>query len=451
MSYSYDDAVADGWRPGGIRRYLRRSRRMPRTTRRTRGPARAPARRVKRTLKRGYKTKRATFKSAAPRNARALMSSDAAAYLKMLYSPSRSPPVRGPLCMTATAISSSRMRGSITTKITGDNDSVGPEYAQWLRVMPCLGFIESGYNANHVTSNVGGWNSLDKIQHIEQWNPLSGYTPADRIVQSAPDPMLTAGKAYWSQYRPLACSVRIWATSALESRNGTIYFARTHLPQQVDVSGSDPVVLNATSAQYAHNNRHVALNGTIVDLSDGFGTHRTCNFDNRLNGDDITPVSATADLGAIELSWRPLGPSDYEFANVYSTTRFNGAAGGWDHTAKLYQRTALDVLIASTTPQTYEYEVVTVYEYVPNETVNRLVTAEKSRVTLGEAQQAQEHLNDAAHGGQNAPDTIVSDSKENAILQALASNAQRIGVAAVRGAGTGIARHVERYLAGGSS
>jgi len=455
MSYSYDDAIADGWRPSAIRRRLRKMRAAPR---RYKGRARAPARRVKRTLKRGYKTKRATFKSAAPRNARGIMSTDAAAYLKMLYTPSTAQPVRGPMCMTATAISSSRMRGSFasvaTTPVNGSNGTLGASapFNGWIRVMPALNFLETGINASQLVGSTNtGWNALDKVQYVTAWETSLIGTIESRTVKGEPDPLVTSARSFWQQYRPLACSIRIWNTSALDTRNGMTYFARTHLPHQLDLSSSSGTVLDSGSIYVTsgNNNPYVALNGNIVDLTDATGSQRTNQVALRINGDDITPVSATSDLSKIELSWRPMGPDDYDFTNVYSATRFQGNAAH----EKLFQRTALDILVATNTAQTFEFEVTTVYEYVPNETANRIVSTEKGRVTQHEAAQAQEKVNDLAHGGQGAPETITSDQKEHAVLHALASAAGGIVNGVIRGAGAGAARRAETWAsawAGGS-
>lgn len=390
---------------------------------RTMGPSSYSIKTRRRAVARGKMTtvKRAQSKLGTLYNPMRSVGKDAIDYLHMLAQPSQAPTVRAPFCSQPTAVASSRLRGAFTSVAKNGTASVGPAFAGWLRVMPALNWYDNSFNTDYVVATGVAWNNVGKVQNVTAWEGASTATGA-RAVGIQNDTIFTAAKAGWGTYRPIACSVRVWNTSAVDSRNGTIYYGRTNLPLQVETTGPDAYMESNNSALPNNNNHYVALNGTTIDLVDGTTRRFTNSFNARIDGDDMYPVPATMDVHNIELSWRTMGPDDFQFVNIHSSAA-QSATGYRHNLTKFYQNQALDILVSGTTAQSFDYEVVTHYEFVPNELISRIVQTAHGVVNDAEVQRAREAVNLGAHGAQNAPETIDVDMRSASYIAA--ARAQR--------------------------
>lgn len=344
---------------------------------------------------------------------------DALDYLHMVVSPSQAPTVRAPLCSHPTAVASSRMRGAFTTISKNATATVGPAFAGWLRVMPAMSWYETPYNATLTSADDVAWANIGKVQSVTQWEGAS-TVPTSRTVSVTNDTIFAAAKANWGTYRPIACSVRIWNTSNVDTRNGTIYYGRTTLPLQVETTGPDGNMESEQSALPDNNNHYVALNGSTIDLVDGVTRRFTNSYNARIDGDDMYPIPANADVHGVELAWRTMGPDDFAFSNVHSTWSSNSTANK-AFIRKRFQQIALDILVSGTSAQTFDWEVVTHYEFVPNELTSRIVQTAHGTVNEADAQRAREAAHLGAHGSQSPPETMDADMR----LAAFVAGARR--------------------------
>lgn len=252
-----------------------------------------------------------------------------------------------------------------------------------MRVMPAVGFAPAEAFGDVVGPD-DYWNHMPPYSlyggKIQVANSFLASGDASnqhaRNVDKWDDDVFTTAQTQWDSYRPVALGVRLTNATALQNRGGTLYMCQSYFRDPHSGQGT------ALNSETVNNNFRVFLGASpTADGAARYGLVQNHNFQpfSAVTGNDSVLVldAASPELNKNVVHWTPMGVNDTHFANYTSrgpAHHFEGVnnAGGlvaWDVFQKYFQESGIDVLYEGTDPQTFQVEVCTIYEVIPERTI----------------------------------------------------------------------------------
>jgi len=247
-----------------------------------------------------------------------------------------------------------------------------------MRVMPAVGFAP-GEAFGDVVGSSFYWKVVapysdygGKIQLANSFLTSGDASNQHALnVERYDDDVFVTAQTQWDSYRPVALGVRLTNATALQNRGGTLYMCQSYFRDPHSGQGT------ALNSETVNNNFRVFLGAAPTpNGASRYGLVENHNFNpfSAITGNDSVLVldAASPDLNKNIVHWTPLGQNDTHFANYSSrgpANHFLTPDTEWDVYQKFFQESGIDVLYEGTDAQTFQVEVCTIYEVVPERTI----------------------------------------------------------------------------------
>jgi len=274
-----------------------------------------------------------------------------------------------------TTIVKSLMRFPVTARVENDVSRMR------VRVMPACGFAP-GEAYGDVCGPGDYWDSANgysfyggKVQvsnHFLNAPGTLGHLHSYNVDRFDDDVFATA-QTQWDSYRPVALGVRVTNSSALQNRGGTLYMCQSYFRDPHSGQGT------ALNSETVNNNFRIFLAAApTAEGQERYGLSPNHNFQpiSAITGNDSVLVldAASQSLNKNVVHWTPTGANDVHFANYTSrgpAHHFRDEEGNvqWDVFQKYFQESGIDIYYEGTEAQTFQVEVCTIYEVIPERSI----------------------------------------------------------------------------------
>lgn len=280
---------------------------------------------------------------------------------------------------TRTAVFKSRM---IVPCVSSQPTAERPSELR-VRVMPCVGTSFSDVMYKDEVGPVEYWADhgqftrvWGKVQVANQFvsDALPQATDHAAFVFNRDDEIFPTAQATWDSYRPVAMGLRVTNTTPQDDRGGTLYLAHTHFRDPTSGQGT---MLNQ---EMANNNFRIGLGvaATAVGAARyGLVTHHNFAPFAQVTGNEGVVVldASRGDLPEHILHWTPTGNNDTHFANYTargSAHQFESPTAAWTQWQKYFQEGGLDMLYVGPRSQSFQVEIMTIYEVILDRSVEEM-------------------------------------------------------------------------------